>query len=70
MLFRSLYEAILADIHAWLPKVKIGGFIGGHDYGNIAEPLNGVQKAVDEIFGGDKRIYNEGWGSWLHNLKA
>lgn len=65
-----LYEAVLADIHAWLPKVKIGGFLGGHDYGNQNEPLNGVKKAVDEVFGEDKRIYNSGWGSWLHNLKA
>jgi len=65
-----LYEAVLADIHAWLPKVKIGGFLGGHDYGNMGEPLNGVQKAVDEIFGDDKRTYNPGWGSWLHHLKA
>jgi hypothetical protein len=65
-----LYEAVKADIQIWLPKVKLGGFIGGHDYGNHNEPLNGVQQVVDEIFGEDKRIYNSGWGSWLHHLKA
>ena len=65
-----LYEAVKADIQAWLPKVKFGGFIGGHDYGNSNEPLNGVQRVVDEIFGEDKEIYNSGWGSWLHQIKA
>ena len=65
-----LYEAVKADIQVWLPKVKFGGFIGGHDYGNQNEPLNGVKEAVDEAFGEDKRIYNPGWGSWLHHLKA
>jgi len=37
-----------------LPKIKFGGFIGGHDYG----------------YQEDKRIYNPGWSSWLHHLKA
>lgn len=65
-----LYEAVKADIQAWLPKVKLGGFIGGHDYNNSNEPLNGVQKAVDEVFDKDVTIFNPGWGSWLHHLKA
>ena len=26
------YEAISADIRAWFPKVKVGGYIGFHDY--------------------------------------
>jgi hypothetical protein len=64
-----LYEAVKADIEAWLPKVKLGGFIGGHDYGNN-EILNGVKQAVDEFFGKDITIYNPGWSSWLHHLKA
>ncbi len=41
------YEAVLADIKAWLPKVAIGGIIGGHDYDN----KDGVERAVTEIFG-------------------
>jgi len=37
------YESVKADIAAWLPKVKPGGFFGGHD---IDSP--GVKQAVDE----------------------
>lgn len=37
------YENVKADIAAWLPKVKPGGFFGGHD---IDAP--GVKRAVDE----------------------
>ena len=65
-----LYDAVKADIEAWLPKVKVGGYLGGHDYGNHHEPLNGVKQAVDERFGENIETYNPGWGSWLHHVKA
>lgn len=42
-------EGVRADIAAWLPKVKPGGWIGGHDYGND-DPrfdFSGVKRAVD-----------------------
>ena len=39
------YEFVKADIGAWLPKLKKGGYIGGHDY-----DWAGVKKAVDEFF--------------------
>jgi predicted O-methyltransferase YrrM len=38
------YEACKRDIIAWLPKVKDGGWITGHDY----HEFPGVKKAVDE----------------------
>lgn len=61
-----LYEAVKEDILAWLPKVKPGGFIGGHDI-DQTEEFNGVRKAVDEIIGAKNiKIYNKGWASWLH----
>jgi predicted O-methyltransferase YrrM len=40
------YEPVKEDINAWLPKVRNGGLIAGHDY-----LLPSVKKAVDEIFG-------------------
>ena len=40
------YPAVVADIAAWWPKVKPGGWIGGHDYG---KPEFGVTGAVNEF---------------------
>jgi predicted O-methyltransferase YrrM len=56
------YETVLADIQAWLPKVKQGGFIGGDDYGH-ARGSEGVQRAVHEVFGAENIVRNNlGWG--------
>jgi len=46
-------EAVLADIALWAPKVKPGGWIGGHDYDHPMEKKGkwGVKAAVDEVFG-------------------
>ena len=46
------YDGVRADIEAWLPKVRNGGWIGGHDYGNgdPAYDFSGVKRAVDEAF--------------------
>jgi len=43
------YEGCKADIEAWSPKVKPGGWLGGHDYQNPNFPKFGVTKAVDEF---------------------
>ena len=50
------YEYVLADINAWLPKVKKGGYIGGHDLSHID-----VLKAVREIFGKDYETIGTSW---------
>ena len=39
------YEQTLKDCKNYLPKIKSGGIICGHDYGIIP----GVTKAVDEF---------------------
>jgi hypothetical protein len=44
-----VYESTKEDILSWLPKIKDGGIIGGHDY--HFKDLPGVTQAVDEIFG-------------------
>lgn len=43
-------EAVRADIVAWWPKVKPGGWLGGHDYDHPEYPAWGVKQAVDERF--------------------
>jgi hypothetical protein len=44
------YLGCRGDIEAWIPKIKPGGWIGGHDYGHRLERngLWGVKRAVDE----------------------
>jgi len=44
------FEYVSEDIKAWLPKVKKGGRLCGHDY-TFAQNHWGVKKAVDEILG-------------------
>lgn len=44
-----LYEFVKQDLERYLPKVKVGGFITGDDYGSPGWWDNGVQKAVDEF---------------------
>jgi hypothetical protein len=41
------YDNVLADVKAWLPKVKEGGVLAGHDYGS-----EGVNRAISEFFEG------------------
>jgi predicted O-methyltransferase YrrM len=63
-----VYEDVKSDIEAWLPKIKPGGWIGGHDYSTHP----GVSKAVDEKFPNWRlnmhwellRVATEG-GCWL-----
>jgi predicted O-methyltransferase YrrM len=38
------------DLTAWVPKIRSGGVIAGHDYASRRHP--GVQRAVDEFFAG------------------
>lgn len=47
------YESVKKDITNWLPKIKKGGIISGHDYFNSIEFGGnfGVKRAVDEFFG-------------------
>lgn len=40
------YDAIHADLVAWLPKVRPGGWVGGHDFFNAPD---GVGRAVREL---------------------
>ncbi len=61
------YDHVKQDITLWLPKVKRGGVIGGHDYNSRDFP--GLIQAVKEIFGkpdicGDKTFGTTEWLVW------
>jgi cephalosporin hydroxylase len=53
-----LYEAVLADIDAWWPKVAAGGVLAGHDFTAL---FPAVQRAVTERF--PQYAYHSG-GHW------
>ncbi len=42
------YDSVKVDIERWLPKVRKGGIICGHDYGKEVCP--GVVRAVHDFF--------------------
>jgi len=57
------YEGVMADIKAWLPKIKPGGLMTGHDF----HLITGVRRAVEDSLG-DKWIFsgvNKG-DVWAH----
>ena len=45
------YDAVVSDINRWLPKVKNGGYIAGHDcYGEVKQAVNDTLGEVAEVF--------------------
>lgn len=63
------YEDVKNDIAAWLPKVKPGGILAGHDFYGVNHPgyqkgWVGVFQAVDEAFG-HLNVENRG-DSWIY----
>ena len=52
------YEDVRADIDHWLPRVKHGGTICGHDY--LPDHYPGVVQAVNETF----KVFTMGPGAW------
>jgi hypothetical protein len=60
------YESARADILAWKNKVKLNGFIGGHDY--LVNKFGvGVPQAIGEIFTGDIMVYED--SSWIKRME-
>jgi len=61
---RHDYDSVLADIKAWMPKIKKGGWLTGHDIDLDGER---VLKAVTEVIGIDYKTYKD--TSWAHQVK-
>ncbi|KKM91170.1 hypothetical protein LCGC14_1231180 [marine sediment metagenome] len=60
------YEYVRTDIELWLPKIKPGGMLSGHDYKVKGSQRNfGVTRAVHEIFGSDFDFQRH---VWYHNV--
>ena len=59
------YQSVKRDIACWLPKVKKGGLMSGHDYDPNPERNYGVIPAVNEKFGSVLTGRNFTWGKWI-----
>ena len=60
---QHMYKHIRKDIKAWYPKVREGGFIGGHDYNSATE---GVIRAVNELRDKtQKKLYTSALDWWI-----
>lgn len=59
------YQGVSDDIKAWLPKIKFGGYIGGHDFD---EPrFSGVREAVEENFNMDEIELGDDY-TWFYRV--
>lgn len=58
------YEALKQDLELFLPKLKVGGVISGHDY--YPERWPGAVKAVNETLGNPDFVFND--TSWIKVL--
>lgn len=59
---RHDYASLKADIEAWLPKVKLGGWLSGDDYDEIKWPE--VVKAVGHLLPGAQPWSTQQW-RWI-----
>ena len=59
---RHDYASVKADIEAWLPKVKPGGWLSGDDYDKQKWPE--VVKAVNDVLPGASAWSNQQW-RWI-----
>jgi hypothetical protein len=74
---RHDYESVRADLEQWVPKVRAGGIVAGHDYvdGSLPQGEYGVKRAVDEFFEQHglavHTTYGDlPWASWLVTTPA
>jgi len=55
-------ESFRSDLHNWLPKIKEGGILSGHDY-----QITHVPSVLKEIMGRQPdKLYKD--GSWMYQL--
>ena len=59
---RHDYDSVKADIQAWLPKVRLGGWLSGDDYDDVKWPE--IVKAVTEMLPRAKAWSNQQW-RWI-----
>jgi hypothetical protein len=59
---RHEYDSVKSDISAWLPKVKLGGWLSGDDYDELKWPE--LVRAVGELLPGAEPWSTQQW-RWI-----
>ncbi len=62
------YSHVKQDILSWLPKVRPGGILAGHDYDPEIPMFSGVKQAVDEVLGNKIMLGKD--RLWIHKRKS
>ncbi|AIX18326.1 hypothetical protein Syn7803C34_27 [Synechococcus phage ACG-2014f] len=62
------YEGVKEDLEAWVPKIKIGGIISGHDYKGMKRH-EGVTIRVNEVFGEENITTGPDVTWWLYKTE-
>ena len=62
---RHHYDGVIEDIQVWIPKIRKGGVMAGHDYSghehnHAKKTCIDVRRAVDEFFGDMVQTYDSG----------
>lgn len=47
------FTSVTEDLHAWWPKIRVGGTLAGHDYD---QGWTGVRQAVNQFFGPSRDV--------------
>lgn len=63
---RHDYESVKRDLKLYLPKLKVNGIVGGHDYSEKQWP--DVYKAVNEVMGEPDNVFID--TSWISKKKS
>ena len=71
------YDSVVADIQAWLPKMKNGSILAGHDYAWCSDVRRAVHDSLGEgtnkyedQYGIGYKSYDDPWkeGCWIVNI--
>lgn len=66
------YQAVMADLDAWINKIRPGGLFAGHDYmdGIYTTGEFGVKSAINKFFGRPPDfVTDDEWPSWGYFIK-
>lgn len=66
------FDHVYSEIECWMPKIKPGGILSGHDYhwGQVRDGVNGLIKEVNVIYSKEsfEGTYNGLYSKWNYTV--